>query len=81
MASVMSDGGLPLGKSAPKDDMKDTDKDLGTEETDTEASKNPAEIVEIIDEDDEDMIDEEQLEEYQEMVDQLGGFPVSSTVH
>ena len=34
-----------------------------------------SEAVEIDDEE-EDVIDDEQLEEYQEMVDQLGGFPV-----
>ena len=35
------------------------------------------EVIEIEEEDEDDRIDEEQLEEYQEMVDQLGTFPVS----
>lgn len=33
------------------------------------------------DEEEEDPIDDEQLEEYREMVDQLGFFPVSNTHH
>jgi hypothetical protein len=52
-------------------------KDLSETETkDTRTSKTEA--VEI--DDDDDMIDEEQLEEYQEMVNQLGTFPVSEVL-
>ena len=46
------------------------------------SSKNEEEnvVIDVEDsDDDEDPIEEEQLEEYQEMVEQLGNFPVSST--
>jgi hypothetical protein len=50
-------------------------KDLSESET---MDTKETEAVEI--DDDDDMIDEEQLEEYQEMVNQLGTFPVSEVL-
>lgn len=41
---------------------------------------NEPEAVEIDNDDDDDVIDEEQLEEYQEMVNQLGTFPVRAVL-
>lgn len=78
MTSVMSDGGpaseqMPTSSNA--DQAKDA-KDLNGSEK--QVSKQP-EAVEI-DEEDDDVIDEEQLEEYQEMVEQLGTFPVSDVL-
>jgi hypothetical protein len=71
MASVMSENG-PLNSQISKDDVKESE---GVTTSGSDAPDKPERVV-IDDEDDDDVIDEEQLEEYQEMVDQLGGFPV-----
>lgn len=74
----MSDSGLADGTMAASGvtrDSKANGNGKGSEKID---SKEP-ETVEMED-DDEDCIDEEQLQEYQEMVEQLGTFPVSSNV-
>lgn len=47
----------------------------GVEKSGSNAPNKPETIV-IDDEEDDDVIDVDQLDEYQEMVDQLGGFPV-----
>ena len=43
-------------------------------------NRNETAPIEVDDSDDEDSIEEEQLEEYREMVQNLGVFPVSSLV-
>jgi len=42
------------------------------------ANQKEAEVLNIEDEDDSSLIDDEQLEEYREMIDQLGSFPVGN---
>jgi hypothetical protein len=44
----------------------------------TMPNPNEKEMITVDDEDDDASIDEEQLEDYREMVEQLGHFPVSS---
>jgi cytochrome oxidase Cu insertion factor (SCO1/SenC/PrrC family) len=43
----------------------------------TDGKKEKVEIVEVSHDDEDDLIDEEQLDEYREMIEQLGSFPVS----
>jgi hypothetical protein len=43
----------------------------------TDCKKEKVEIVEVSHDDEDDLIDEEQLDEYREMIEQLGSFPVS----
>lgn len=75
MTSILSNGSPPANEQMAtngKEDEPKGAKDLS--ESETEDLKEP-EAVEI--DNDDDVIDEEQLEEYQEMVNQLGTFPVS----
>jgi pre-mRNA cleavage complex 2 protein Pcf11 len=69
----MSENG-PANNQITKDDVKATE---GVTKSGSDAP-DKLETVVIDDEGDADVIDDEQLDEYQEMVDQLGGFPVCS---
>lgn len=70
MASSMSESGSNL-KQNSKGNVIETE---GLEKSGNDTPNKPETVV--IDDDDDDVIDDEQLQEYQEMVDQLGGFPV-----
>ncbi len=77
MTSVLSNGAPTSEQMATNGN---TDKPKGAKDLSESETKDTKETEAVEIDDDDDMIDEEQLEEYQEMVNQLGTFPVSEVL-
>lgn len=77
MTSVLSNGAPTSEQMATNGN---TDKPEGAKDLSESETKDTKETEAVEIDDDDDMIDEEQLEEYQEMVNQLGTFPVSEVL-